>query len=344
MRSVSRRELWTTLLALFLCAIAARPARGEDAPLEEIVVTGEYPGPGLWTVTRAGDASGHRLLIVGEPWALPKRMRWKSRDIEAAAVAAQEIVRDASVTMDTDEKIGFFRGMTLVPAMLDARRNPGDEKLEDVLPATLHARWLEQKKLYLGRVSGVESWRPIFAADKLRRAAFDDLELRERGFIWDVIDDIAKKRKIRITEPKLTFTVRRDEVRAKLKAFSRESLADMECFAATLDLTEALARREIENARARAWATADLAELAALPPLPSPFLPCAMAFMNSQVARDVIPRDIGAQVEKLWIDTAGRALGENQTTLAVVSISKLLRADGYLSQLAAKGYVIEAPK
>ncbi len=333
-------------LAPIILLFAVSIARAQDAapPLEEIVITGEYPGPGLWTVTRAGDASGHRLLIVGEPWALPKRMRWRSRDIEAAALASQEILRDSSVTMEPDEKIGFFRGMTLVPAMLEARRNPDDEKLADVLPGPLYARWLEQKRLYLGRAGGVEKWRPIFAADKLRHAAFEELELHERGFIWQVIGDLAKKHKIAVTEPKLKFTIRRDEVRAKIKAFSRESLADMECFATTLELTEALARRDVETARARAWATADLETLTALPPLPSPFLPCAMAVMNSQVAREVIPRDIAAQVEKLWLDAARKALAANQTTLAVVQMSKLLRTDGYLAQLEAAGYTVAPPQ
>ena len=36
-------------------------------PLEEVVVTGEFPGPGMWKVTRADDAAGHVLWIVGEP-------------------------------------------------------------------------------------------------------------------------------------------------------------------------------------------------------------------------------------------------------------------------------------
>ena len=86
-------------------------------------------------ITRADDAAGHVMWIVGEPPPLPKRMKWKSKDIEAVALGAQEILRDSAVRMEPDEKIGFFRGMTLLPAMLEARRNPDDAKLEDVLPA-----------------------------------------------------------------------------------------------------------------------------------------------------------------------------------------------------------------
>ncbi len=314
------------------------------APLEEIVVTGEFPGPGMWKITRPGDAAGHTLLIAADPWALPKRMRWKSRDIETAARGSQEILRDVAVAMEADEKIGVLRGLTLVPALRAARRNPDEEKLEAVLPPPLYRRWLAQKALYLGGARGVESWRPIFAADKLRRAAYDELQLRESGVLWETIEELAKLHKIKVTAPRLRFTFKRDEVREKIKAFSRESLADMECFSSTLDLTEALARRDVENARARAWAIADLDALAALPPLPNPFLSCAMAVMNSQVAREVIPADIVAQSEQLWLDAVAAALAANQTTFAIVPMPKLLREGGYLARLRAAGYEIETPK
>ncbi len=91
-------------------------------PLDEVVVTGEFPGPGMWKVTRAGDAASHVLWIVGEPPPLPKRMKWKSKDIEAVALGAQEILRDSAVSMEPDEKIGFFRGHDAAAG--DARSAP----------------------------------------------------------------------------------------------------------------------------------------------------------------------------------------------------------------------------
>jgi hypothetical protein len=339
-----RNTLALLLLVLSAPGLAQTPeVPAAEAALDEVVVTGEFPGPGLWKVTRA-DASGHVLWIVGDPWPLPKRMKWKSKTIEATAAGAQEILRDSTVTMDSDEKIGFFRGMALVPAMLQARRNPDDAKLADLLPAQLHARWLVQKKLYLGRERGIESWRPLFAADKLRKAAFKDLGMREAGAVWEVVGELAQKRKIRVNAPTLKFTFKRSELRDKIKEFSRESLADQECFATTLDLTEALARRDVETARARAWATGDLQALAALPALPSPYLPCAMAVMNAQVARELIPADIRQRVFDLWIDAAERSLAANHITFAVVPFGKLTRADGYLARLREKGYLIEPPR
>ena len=338
----------TTKSLILLMALGCAPLRAQvpaiESPLEEVVVNGEFPGPGMWKVTRPNDSSGNTLWIIGDPPPLPKRIQWKSTEVEAVAGSAQEILRDAAVTMKPDEDIGLFRGLTLIPAMLKARKNPEDGKLKDLLPPDLYARWLVQKRLYLGRESGVEEWRPIFAADKLRKGAYEQLKLRDSGMVWEVVGKLAKQRKIRVTSPLITYTVKRDEIRAKLKEFSRESLADVECFATTLALTEALSRRDTENARASAWATGDLETLAALPPLPSPVLPCVMAVMSSQIAREVVPADIREQLAALWTAAAEKSLAANRTTLAIVPLTKLMREDGYLAGLRAKGYVIEAPR
>ena len=338
------RKLICFIGSLVLVAAAFAQQAPDTEPMEEVVVTGEFPGPGMWKVTRADDPAAHALWIVGDPPPLPKRMRWKSREVEAVVVSAQEILLDSTVTMEPDEKIGFFRGMTLVPAMLRARKNPEEATLEELLPPDLYARWRVQKARFLGREKGVEEWRPLFAADKLRRAAIDDLDLRESGMVWDAVSKIAKQHKKKITSPNYKFTFKRSEVREKLKEFSRESLADVECFSTMLDYTEALSRTETESARAQAWSTGNIAALEALPQLPNPGLPCAMAVLNSQVAHDVFPADIRERLRVLWLEAAARSLAGNQTTFAIVPLRKLLGDDGYLSALRAKGFLVQAPR
>lgn len=337
------RPLSIALCAGFIATVYGQTPDGGE-PLEEVVVTGEFPGPGMWKVTRPDDAAGHVLWIVGEPPPLPKRMKWKSRNVEAVAVSAQEILLDAGVSMEPDERIGVFKGLSLLPAALKARKNPAEAELRDLLPPEVYARWRVQKKRFLGSDNSVEQWRPIFAANKLREEAFDDLGLRERGMVWEVVEKLAKKRKITITTPNLKFTFPTGELKTKIREFSRESLADTECFVTTLDLTEALSNSDIEAQRARAWATADLATLESLPPLPNPYVPCATALLNTEFAKAVIPADIRAQIHALWLEAAEKSLDANQTTLAIVPLGKLLRADGYLDRLRARGYLIEPPK
>jgi len=326
----------------------ARAQAGDDEPLEEVVVTGEFPGPGMWKVTRpgmAGDSSPpHVLWIVGDPPPLPRRMKWKSRDVEAVAQRANAFLLDASVRMEPDEKIGVFRGLSLLPAALKARRNPDGATLRDRVPPDLYARWLVQKKRFLGRDSGVEAWRPIFAANKLQKEAFDDLDLRAGGIVWEVVGRIAKRRKIAPLTPNLEFRFHTRDLKAKIKEFSREPLADTECFATTLDLTEALSDSATLAKRAHAWATADLAALESLPPLPNPYVPCAMAVLGSEVARELIPADIREKLYDAWMTAAAQALAANETTLAIVPLAKLTREGGYLELLRARGYSIEPPR
>lgn len=338
------RLAFTAALLAVTMSVRAQEAAADAAPIEEIVVNGEYPGPGLWKVTRADDPAGHTLWIIGDPPPLPKRLAWKSSAVEALVLRSQEILRDSGVTLKPDEKIGFFRGLSLLPSALKARRNPGDAKLSALVAPEVYARWLVQKQRFLGRDATVETWRPIFAADKLRKAALADLGLRESGMVWDVVGRLAKKHELRVTTPLLEFPIKADEIKARIREFSKESLPDAQCFAQTLDYTEALAKRDVEAARARAWATADLETLENLPPLPNPGLTCILAILSSEVAQEVLPRDIPEQVHSRWVAEAERALRDNETTFAIVPLAKLMRADGYAARLRARGYVVDAPR
>ncbi len=334
----------TAMLALswFTIATAAEVPSG-DTPLDEIVVTGEFPGPGMWKVSSERHPA-HVLWIVGDPPPMPRRITWRAADIEEVVLRSQEILLDSIFVMEPDEEVGLFKGISLLPAALRARKNPGEARLEDLVPADLYARWLVQKRRYLGRNSAVERWRPIFAAEKLRREAFDDLGLRDRGVVWDAVSKLAKKNKIATTTPSLRFTFKKSEIKHKLKEFSRESLSDIECFATSLALTEAVSDRATQNARARAWATADLQALAALPPLPNAGLVCGMAVLRAEAVREVVPADIRSRMYDLWLEAAEKSLARNDTTFAIVSLSKLVSADGYLAQLRERGYLIEPPR
>jgi hypothetical protein len=347
MQNTSARTI--LCVAVWLCAGAlGANAQEPAAPLDEIVVTGEFAGPGMWQVTRPDVSGGHVLWIVGEPPPLPKRLSWRSRAVEAVVMRSQEVLRDASVKMQPDEKIGVFRGLSMLPAALKARKNPGDAQLKDLLPPDVYARWLVQKQRFLGRDSGIEEWRPLFVANKLRKAAYRELELRDSGMVWDTVEKLvkglARKNAIRVTQPELEFKFKASEIKDKLKEFRHESLPDVACLEASIALTEALSDRATEEARARAWATADLAGLEALPPLPNVGIPCITAVMSSTAAKEIIPADIREQVYELWIAAAERALAANETTIAIVPLDKLLKGGGYLARLEAKGYSVVSPR
>lgn len=332
------RKALTTALAL----IAAVAATAADAPMEEVVVTGEYAGPGMWQVTHP-DHPGHTLWIVGEPPLLPMGMRFRSQKVAEVASRSQEILQRTGVTLKPDKKIGVFRMLTLAPAGLKLRKNPDKALLRDLVQPDLYARWLVQKKLYLSRNSGLEKMRPFLVAEKLRDAAIRELELGFGGSWGDVWAHV-RSRNIPVTNPTLEFTFKTDDLRDQLKAASRLKLADEECFARTVELTEALSNKQVEDRRARAWATGDLATLQELPPLPDPEPACDQAIVNALAMTTPVPADLREKMDELWFTAAGNAVRKNETTLAFLSMSALLGQHGYLESLRKRGYQILAPR
>src|SRR5690349_16280147 len=99
------RNTLATLLALtFGLNPTASQAQTAQEPLDEVVVTGEFAGPGMWQITHP-DHPGHTLWIVGEPPPLPGRMRWRSQNVERVALQSQEILMQPGVSLKPDEKI-----------------------------------------------------------------------------------------------------------------------------------------------------------------------------------------------------------------------------------------------
>lgn len=327
--------------ALMLIAAATANAAAGNAPMEEIVVTGEHAGPGMWQV-RHPDHPGHTLWILGEPPLLPKGMYFRSKKVADVAEQSQEILGRPGFSLKPDEKIGVFRMLTLLPAALKLRINPGNATLQEMMPPDLYARWVVQKKLYLGRDSRVEKMRPFLAAEKLRDAAIEKLQIGYSA-AWPEVWQHVRTKQIPVTSPSLEFIFKTENLRGQLKAASHEKLADAECFARTVELVEVLSNKEVEDLRARAWATGDIAMLQGLPPLPDADSACDQAIVNGLAAVTSVPIDVREQLDEKWFAAAGNALTKNESTLAFAPMSALLGEHGYLETLRKRGYEILAP-
>lgn len=77
----------TTIVALILTLLAptAGGAPGAETVLDEVLVTGEQAGPGLWKVTRPSADGDHVPWILGTYGPLSKKMQWRSRRGRACA-------------------------------------------------------------------------------------------------------------------------------------------------------------------------------------------------------------------------------------------------------------------
>jgi hypothetical protein len=336
-----RTKLDTPLALVCALQLAVSQAQTPAEPLEEIVVTGEFAGPGLWQITHP-DHPGHTLWIVGEPPLLPKGMRFRSDKVLRVATQSQEILQQTGFGLKPDKKVGVLRMLTLVPAAMRLRKNPDKATLQKLLPPDLYARWMVQKQRYLGRDAGIERMRPIWVAEKLREAALAELQLGQ-GWSWGDVWQVVKEKNIRVTNLSLEFTFQTEGLRRQLKTASRQKLDDTECFARTVALTEALANKTVEDARARAWATGDLARLRELPPLPDPDPACEQAIVNALAMTTAVPADVRQQMDDSWFSAARRALDKNESTLAFVPMSTLIGENGYLDRLSQRGHDIVAP-
>lgn len=312
---------------------AAAPQDASNAAvLDTVLVTGEQPGPGLWKVSK-DDA--HVLWILGTQSPLPKKMTWRAQPVEALIAQAQSVIAAPSGQFE----IGFFRSLTLLPSLLGAKKNADGATLAQVLPPELYARWQVLKTKYLGNDRGVERLRPIFAADELYGTALEKSGLARDDETWERVRKAAKKNRVPIVEPLVKVPL--DD--------PKQALADFKTTAGALDVTcleVTITRLETDldamRQRANAWAIGDLDALRSLP-YPDQREACRAAVASNPRLGEKIAA-IRAQVDAAWLDAAQSALAANRVTLAVLPIAELVKPDGRLAQLQAKGYTVELPE
>ena len=313
-------------------ASPADPAAPEVRDLPTLVVTGVQPGPGLWKVSRGENV----LWVLGTLSPLPRGMEWDAQRVDQVIAQSQEVLYSPSVSVDTDT--GFFGNLTLIPSALKARRNPDGKRLQDVVPPAQYARWQALKARYIGRDRGIEQWRPVFAALELYEKAIEKAGMSGRGLVGPQVAKLAKRHGVKTTSPVVKITIR--EPRKALKEFATTTLDDGDCFAKTLDRIES--DIGTMRARANAWAIGDIQTLRELP-YGNQFTACSAAFGTAELARKHGVADMAGQIERTWMAAAEGALARNRSTFATLPIAELLKRDGFLAKLEAKGYEVEAP-
>jgi hypothetical protein len=319
-------------------AAQARPGAAAPAPeaavreFAPIVVTGLQPGPGLWKVSR-GD---HVLWVLGTLSPLPRGIEWDTNAVEKAISRSQEVLQSPSVQIESDA--GFFGKLALIPAALRARKNPDGRSLQQLVPPQEYARWQALKRKYIGGDRGIERWRPVFAALELYDKAIRKSGMRQGGVVAPVVEKMAKRYGVKITKPEVLVTIAKP--RETLQDFAATTLDDRDCFTRTLDRIEGDLGTMV--VRANAWAIGDIQTLREQP-FGNQFTACTAAFTGAALARKHGVADLPQRLERKWMAAAEAALARNTSTFATLPIAELLKEDGYLAKLQAKGYQVEAP-
>jgi uncharacterized protein YbaP (TraB family) len=311
-------------------SLAASPPAQETAPggsAQEIpeVLVGAQAGPRMWKITE-GD---HVLWILGTVTPLPKKLTWQSSAVESVLKESQEVVPGWP-----SFAVGW-NPITMVRLYLEWRRlqkSPDHERLAQVLPAPLYARFEALKARYAPHDEDIEKVRPMIAAERLLEATLDASGLTYRNEVQQTVLHLARRVGVRIHQDKLKVE-QPVETLKDVGAVPRE--AEISC----LDSVVSRLETDLEpmQARARAWALGDVETLRKLSHTDDRSA-CLTALSNSARVKDLIDRTVGD-----WITSVEDSLAQNRSTLAVQTMDRLLGEDGALATLRKKGYKIEGP-
>jgi len=309
------------LIALGLLAWVSPPSRAEPpTQLEELVVTGERTGPGLWHVHR-GNAE---LWILGSISPLPKGITWRSKQVEQVLGSTNRVLVPKPL------EIGIVRILWLLITERKVIMIRGGKRLADVMPQDLHARFAAQRAKYTDDSDKWERFRPIVAAAFLQQAAFHQVGLSARLDLGAAVRMLAKKHDVRVEEVKIAGV---GDVLEALKTM--QPATENTCVAASLVTVESGLPRLIE--RARAWATGNVERIESLHQ-PVEVDACLAALDSGAAAGDLIGR-----VRRAWLTSMQSYLQSGGVTLAVVNMDQLLGAGGLLEELRAQGYAVDTP-
>ena len=312
--------------------IATPPAAEQAIELDTVTVHGSQPGPGLWQAQK----NGHSVWILAIVSPLPDNMTWNSKLIRDILAESKEIIYQPSVGIDAD--IGFFKGVFLFNSLRKMDENPGGQTLQQVLPPALLARWLPLKARYLASDDKVERKRPMFAASELLKAVYKAQGLGGRQVVSSVLGEATKQYGIKVTSTSIKVKI--EDPGKALKEFANEKLGDEGCLSNAMSLAEH--NLPAIKARANAWARGDIARLRQLP-ISDINANCVQALMDAQVASSRGITNLPARFKDNWLRAMDAAVANNNTSLAVVSLDRLIGKEGWLDALRARGYEITEP-
>jgi hypothetical protein len=305
-----------------------------------IVVSGRRPGPGLWKVSK----DGHVMWVFGLYSPLPKNLEWDAGRVERLLGESQAVLLPPSA----EAKVGFLKGLSLLPQLprlIGIQDNPDGATLRDVLPAEVYTHWTVLRAQYMEVKDSdadrkLERLRPIFVAQRLRRAGLDRSGLSSDNEVREQIIRIAKQRKLKLTST--GFELPLDNVGKAITAFKETRLNDVACFSKTLDsLEQDIGAMQV---RANAWANGNIAELQRLD-FETLDDACDEAILGSSAAQTNPEfRSMRERLRSAWLAAAEKSLLDNASTFALLGMKDVFDQKGYLAALQARGYTVESPK
>jgi uncharacterized protein YbaP (TraB family) len=302
------------------CVPLACVAQASPQQMDELVVTGERTGPGMWHVHRGAS----QLWVLGSITPLPKGITWRSRQVE------QVLDSTNLVLVPKPLQIGIVRILWLLITERKVLMVHGGKRLKDVLPPELYTRFDRQRAKYTEDLDKWERFRPIVATAFLQQAAFHQVGLSARIDLGAAVRMLAKKHHVRIEEVNIAGV---GDVLEALKTM--QPATETKCVEASLVTVESGLPRLLD--RAQAWATGNVERIEKSPE-PAEVDACIAALDSGAAKGDLI-----ARVRRAWLEAMVASLQKGTVTLAVVNMDMLLGANGLLKELRSRGYEVDSP-
>jgi uncharacterized protein YbaP (TraB family) len=288
--------------------------------MDELVVTGERTGPGMWHAHRGAA----EVWILGSMSPLPKGITWRATQVDKVLGGTSRVL------VQKPFEIGIARILWLLITERSVLMVHGGKRLKDVLPAELHARFAAQRAKYTQDPEKWERFRPLIAAAFLQQAAFHQVGLSTRLDLGAAVRTLAKNHHVRVEEIKIAGV---GDVMDALKTLPPAT--ENACVDASLVTVERDLPRLLE--RAQAWASGNIERIGKLRE-PAEVDACRAALDTGIGAADLI-----ARIRRTWLGTIEKYLQTEGVTLVVMNMDMLLEPGGLLDELRAKGYEVDAP-
>jgi uncharacterized protein YbaP (TraB family) len=294
----------------------------DQAPqsLDEIVVTAERAGPGMWHVHK--DAAN--VWLLGSVAPLPRDITWRSKQVENVLESASQVLVQKPI------EISIPRILWMLIADRKYLMVPGGKKLKDVMPPELHGRFALQRHRVGEDDDKWERYRPIIAAAFLQQEAFHQANLSMRLDLGAALRKLAEKHGVRVEEVKIAGA---SDMLEALKTLRPDT--ERICVEASLTTVESGLPRLSE--RADAWSNGDVERIEKLSNLKEVDA-CRAAIDQAKGVSDFIGR-----IRQTWLEAIEKYLRSPGTTIAVVNLDLMLEKGGLLDQLKALGYEVDAP-
>jgi hypothetical protein len=289
-------------------------------------------GPEMWQVSK-----GHNTLwIFGMLTPLRQDINWQSQQVASVIARSQEYIYIKTPEIEIPiNPLKIINGLRLVHKL---RYNPNGKTLADVIPPDLYARFSRLLTKY--PLDDMENVRPYFAADGIRgMAVLNSMLTEDHGVDIEIENLVNKNESIKRTP----IYLGPESINYEFLKESADKLANGTSLTDEIHCLE-VSVASIENdipgmqARARAWESGDMEGLYKNRDYQKILDLCRDIYFNID--------DVEGSVEKSWqnwMHAAEQALGNNESTFAVLDIDRLLDADGLLERLRSKGYSIIEP-